>query len=342
MMEWDGRSKFLVVRLSAIGDCIETLPLVCAIHEAFPGAEVDWVVDCGAEQILRMHRGVRRVRRVPKGFLKRPKLLMQLRRELRSEGYGVVIDPQGLFKSGVLAWLTGAKCRIGFGPPQARERAWWFYHHAVAPKATHLVDRQLELLGPLGVTVERGRFDLQARPEDMVWLRGWLGEVGLEERGYVLLNPGAGWASRRWPPERFGELGRRLGSESGIRSVVLWGGRDEGEVAERIAGMLPDSILVAPDTNLCQLAAMIQGSRLMVTGDTGPMHLAAALGVSTVSMFGTTRAEYSGPYGENHIRLQKRYQSGTSRQRRSEGNEAMCEISVDEVLKACRGMLTQG
>ena len=326
--------RFLMVRLSAIGDCVETMPLLTAIAARWPRAEIDWVVDCGASQLLEKHPLLRRVFRLPKKFLQKPSLVLGLRREFRSNHYDVAIDPQGLLKSAIVTWISGAKLRIGFAPPQSREQAWRFYHHRVSPTSVHLVDRQLELLGPLGIPLAPGNFGFQPPPESFIPIDAWLAAQQLSNRPFILLNPGAGWASRRWPPDRFASVAATLATKYQIPSVVLWAGDAELGMAEQICQTGGDRCLLAPKTSLLELAALIGRSRLLITGDTGPMHIAAAIGTPTLSLFGTTRAEYSGPYGPHHLRLQKRFQEGSSRERRRDNNDAMQEIEVQDVLNA--------
>jgi heptosyltransferase-1 len=325
--------RVLISRLSAIGDCLQTLPLVHAIKEHWPTAHITWIVDCGVASILETQPMIDQIVRLPKGFLKRPGALWRLRQSLRCQPFDISFDPQGLFKSALLGWLSGAACQVGFASPQAREQAWRFYHHRITPVATHLVDRHLELLKPWGVrpTATFAWYEPAAVAADG---EHWLAEAGLERQQYFVINPGAGWASRRWSMERYGEVIGELYQRYQQPTVVLWGNQAERAMAEQIVAAQPRGAQLAPDTSLMQLSAIIRRSRLYLGSDAGPTHLAAAVGTPCVAMFGTTRGEYSGPYGKQHRCLQKRLDEGSSRYRRHTGNAAMLEIQVADVLQA--------
>jgi heptosyltransferase I len=335
--------RILMTRLSAIGDCIETLPLAKAIKDAWPKAEILWVVDCGVSTLLEHQPHIDQVIRVRKGFLKRPSELWSLVSQLRSKQFDYSIDPQGLFKSAVLAWLSGAKQRIGFAAGQARERAWWFYTHRVQPKATHLVDRQLELLQGLSIT---------SRPPSQSAEFGWrepdsvepsvqsiLGQLQIAEDRFAIINAGAGWASRRWPLERYALVAKHLWSQHGLPSLAIWGNDSEKEMAQSIYQQSPESVVMAPQTSLWELAGLMARGRIFVGSDCGPMHLAAATGTPCVALFGATRSEYSGAYGKQHRLLQKRFEAGSATHRRKASNEAMLEIQVSDVVSACDEIL---
>ncbi len=191
---------FLITRLSAVGDCMVTLPLAVAIKDHWPASRLTWVVDCGASQLLETHPAIDRLIRVRKGFLKRPRELARLVSQLRSTPIDFSIDPQGLFKSAVLGWLAGARCRIGFNSDQSREFAWRFYHDAVEPTAAHLVERQLELLEPLGVFDSKIRFGWIESDSIANYAQQTLRDRDLEEGSFAIINPGAGWESKRLAP----------------------------------------------------------------------------------------------------------------------------------------------
>ena len=153
--------RILIVRLSAIGDAIQTMPVACALRERFPDAFLAWAVETRAAALLRGHEALDELIELPRGWLKSPGGVWRLRRRLHDLQFDTTIDVQSLTKSAVLAWLSGAKRRIGFGNPGGRELSKWFNNQRVDPKATHVVDRYLELLRPLGSS--RRRFDSKCR-----------------------------------------------------------------------------------------------------------------------------------------------------------------------------------
>ncbi len=166
-----------------------------------------------------------------------------------------------------------------------------------------------------------------------------LRSLGLKPKKFIVINSGAGWYSRRWPLERYSEIASKLFAEFGIRSLLLWGGKQEEEWANTIREQALDATIMPPSTSLMEMSGFIKRACLYLGSDTGPMHMSAAVQTPCVAMFGTTRAEYSGPYGNIHHRLQKRFDGGSSKHRRHTDNAAMCEITTDEVLDACRSVL---
>ncbi len=329
--------NILITRLSAIGDCMETLPVAMAIKDRWPESHLTWIVDCGVDSMLKHHPAIDEVIRLRKGFLSRPRELWRLRHQLRSCKFDISIDPQGLIKSGILGWLAGAKKRIGFGAGQAREHAWWFYNEVIKPTSTHLVDRQLELLGPLGIESPRIDFGWSEPKSIGLEAEGILGSLGLDRDGYAVINPGASWASKRWPADRYSRVAQKLYESIGLRSLVVWGNADERELAESIIKSAPMAACLAPNTSLMVLAGLLKRSRMYIGSDTGPMHMAVSFGTPCVALFGTSRAEYCGPYGSMHRPLQKRYDAGSSKYRRNTTNAAMLEITVQDVIKQCLG-----
>lgn len=323
-------SRVLICRLSAIGDCIETWPVVTALKRFAPECEIHWVVDCGVDSLLREHNSVDHVIRLPKGWLKRPSLLWQVRSQLRSHVFDVAIDPQGLSKSALIGWLSGARRRIGFAPPVSKEISPWLYTETIAPQRTHLVDKQLELLTPLGIRAEKVDFGYEVSPTARTWWQQTKLQMGLA-RSFVAINAGAGWDSRIWDLTRYGEVAQHLHTQ-GVTPLILWGGEREADMARAIIEHSGGVAKMAPDTSLSKLAAVLADSRFYVGSESGPMHLAAALGTLCVSLHGPTLAERSGPYGRQHLSIQREYNPNA---RKTAGNEAMLKISVSDVNEQC-------
>ncbi len=330
--------KILITRLSAIGDCLETLPLANAIKQKWPKSEITWLVDCGVDSILRTQPSIDNVIRVPKGFLSQPKTLWKLSSQLRQMHFDFSIDPQGLLKSAVIGWLSGAKYRIGFAKGQAREHAWHFYHVRVEPSSIHLVDRHLELLEPLGIVlpeVDFGWYEPQDISQQSEFI---LRELGWADLDYYVVNPGAGWASRLWSVDRYRTLTQQIYDTYHLKCMVLWGNEEENKLANAIVSGNHEFTQIAPPTSLMLMSGLIRRARFFVGSDSGPMHMAASVGTPCVAMFGTTRAEYSGPYGTIHQKIQKRFDEGSSTHRRQTTNSAMMEIEVDDVMQAIQSL----
>src|SRR5262245_30074110 len=222
-----GEPRVLIARLSAVGDCVQTMPLVCAVRERWPEAHITWVVEKGAAPLVEANDAVDRVMVLPKRFARSLGTLRWLRRNLRQERMDVSLDPQGLTKSGLVAWLSGARRRIGFARPAARELNPWLQSEWVMSRAAQRVDRYLELLRPLGMERPGVRVGISIPPAAERVAEEMAGRAELQG-GYAAINPGAGWDSKRWPVERFAEVARHLGLH-GMRCVVTWGGELERE-----------------------------------------------------------------------------------------------------------------
>ncbi len=337
-MELSDRPRILICRMSAIGDTILTLPLLCAIRDRFPGAHISWVVEKRAAPVVAGHQDLDQLIVLERLWFRSPSKLLDARRQLQDAGPKISIDPQSNFKTSLAAWLSGAKTRIGFGGRHAREFSSLLNNQRVRPAATHLVDRSLELLRPLGIDRPPVRFRLPIPGDAREAVGKFIRDAQLGG-GYVVINPGAGWDSRLWPASRYAEVSKHLAGEFGMTSVVAWAGQRELAWAEQIVAGADGHALLAPRTDLMELAALMESAALYIGSDTGPMHMAVAVDTPVVCLHGTTCPAESGPYGPGHIAIQERYDGGSSRQRRKAGNEAMRLITVERVVEACAMIL---
>jgi len=331
--------RILIVRLSAIGDVIHGLPVLCALREALPEAFLGWVVEGRAGDLLDGHPALDALVRVPRGWLKSPRQVWRLRRRLHELRFDTTIDLQCLTKSAIAAWLSGARRRIGKGGSDGRELSRWFHNELVVCGGSHVIEHYLDLLKPLGINSPVVRFDLPERDEDGRMADEFLHTSGLTAGRFVLMNPGAGWPSKIWPAERYGELAHHLAKAHGLASVAAWGVPSELPLAERIVAASGSHARLAPPTSMTEFAALCRRAALFVGSDTGPMHLAVAVGVPTISLHGPSRADWCGAYGPENIRLQVRYEAGSAFERRQANDSAMRAIDVALVANACDRLL---
>jgi heptosyltransferase-1 len=333
--------RILIVRLSAIGDVLHGLPVLSALREALPQAYLAWVVEGRPSELLRNHPALDEIISVPRGWLKKPSAVWNLRRRLRELRFDIAIDLQGLTKSAAAAWLSGAPRRIGFAGQDGREISRWFNNELVLPSVTHVVDRNLELLRAIAIEPRKVVFGLQGDPSARDAARSMLEDARLDGR-IVLINPGAGWPSKLWPSERYAAVAHELGKRHAVGSLVVWAGEQEHRWAQQIVAGSGGFARIAPPTSLSELAALTERAALFLGSDTGPMHLAAAVGTPCVALFGPSPGERNGPYGPGHIVLQKMRLNGSSRARRTASDEAMRAITVDDVSTACAQLLARG
>lgn len=305
-----------IVKLSSLGDVVHALPVAATLRAAFPAARLTWVVEQRESAILRGHpaldavvsvdtRAWRRARGA-RGLAAAARAIAALRRRLRAGCFDVALDVQGLIKSGVICALTGAPRRLGFARARCREPLSTLFttERVLPPPGTrHVVDQYLALLAPLGAPPVR-EFRLPADAAAEAAVDDFFAAAGLKPRDrLVVLNAGAARADKRWPADRFAALAARLAG-AGARVLVVWGPSEE-PAARTIAAAIPrGGGTLAPPTDLYGLIAVLRRASVVVAADTGPLHLAAALGTPCVGLYGPTAAARNGPYGEGHRALQ--------------------------------------
>jgi lipopolysaccharide heptosyltransferase I len=295
--------RLLVIRLSAFGDVIHTIPAVVALREALPQTEIAWAVEPAYAELVEIVAGVKAIR----VSLKRWSLsrIAAARRDVRK--FDTAIDFQGLIKSALIARVSGAAKRYGFARDVIREKpaAWFVNRHANIDRSKHVVEWNMELARTFAPAIARvPEVDFTPFAKDAS------GELARFANRIVLL-PGAGKLGKQWPVERFAELATRIGSDA----LVVWGPGEEG-LARAIGAE------VAPATNFRQLAFVLRHARLVVGADTGPLHLAAALGTPLAGLYGPTDPARNGPYGQLD-RVVSTFATTRS----------MHDIAVDDVLR---------
>ena len=337
--------RFLLVRLGALGDIVHAIPVAAALRKAFPAARIDWLVSAKHRELLDLVPVIDRrlvINDRPShagGRQADGSSLWQAIRLLRRASYDVAIDLQGLLKSAVLSRASGARRVVGFAPSYLRERlARLFYTHVYDPgcsglydprETRHVVEINLGLLRPLGITAEAAEFPIERIDSPVAR------ELGAAAGGrYALLNPGAAWPNKRWPPSRLGAIAARLRERHGLRSIVLWGPGEEA-LAQEVASTSAGAALLSPRTTIADLVAIVRGAAVMLSGDTGPTHVAAAVGTPIVGLYGPTRAQRNGPWAAADITISRESICQCHHLRRCR-LETMClmDIQVDEVASA--------
>ena len=334
-------NRFLIVRLGALGDIVHAIPVAAALRRSFPDARIDWLVGAKHRELLDL------VPVIDRRLVFQDSSFVSAIRELRSARYDVTFDVQGLIKSAALARSSGAPRVVGFSASYARERlARAFYTDAHDPgrgatydrrETRHIVEINLGLLQTIGLTVARPEFPIEQ--VDSAAARQLAAQFGGR---YALLNPGAAWPNKRWPPARFAAVARALGERHGLPSAVLWG-PGEQPLAEEIVAASAGAAALAPKTTIADLVAVARGASLMVSGDTGPAHVASALGVPIVGIYGPTRPSRNGPLSVSDVTVTRDATCECHHLRRCT-RDRMCleEIAVDEVIDAVDRRLGRG
>jgi lipopolysaccharide heptosyltransferase I len=287
--------RFLIVRLGALGDIIHAVPAVAALRRSFPRARIDWLYDRRHKEMLDL------VSCIDRGIaidLTSPPDLIRTVRQLRRIRYDAALDLQGLLKSAVLARLSGARRVIGFGRQHLREElARAFYTETSGPAASanpHIIQKNLSLLASLGVAATSVDFAL-ATPHSGVVLEVRR-RLGIQaDAPFAVLNPGAAWPNKRWPASSFGEVAAALRDRHGLRSLVIWGPGEES-IARAIVAASLGAAEVSTRTSIGELLQIVKAATVMVSGDTGPLHLAAASATPIVGIYGPTNPARNGPW----------------------------------------------
>lgn len=332
----DGAPRFLIVKISAMGDIVNAFPVARAIKREIPGAAVDWIVGDAYTELVRLCPdvdGLIPFRRRDWGRWWRPKSAAEALafvQRTRKRRYDAVIDLQGLLRSGVVTWLSRAPVKAGFG--YAREGASLFYNWKVTSPgpSAHAVDRYMGALAALGMKNGGAGCGIVIPRDAAEWAR-----ESLPREPYIALNPNTRWKTKRWPLERFGLLARELEKKKGLRPVIVGAAEDEKrcQAVARAAGA--GAVNIAGRAGFSRLAAALGGAKAVFTNDSGPMHLAAAMGTPVVALFGPTNPARTGPYGPNAAVVRAELACSPCYKRRCpESMECMTKIAVPDVIAA--------
>jgi heptosyltransferase-1 len=347
-----GMERILVVRLSAMGDIIHTLPAAQALRGTFPHAMIGWLIEERWAELLcapgTPPRGPRSGHRPladwvhivslnkwKKSLLAIPTLeqIARVWNDVRSAHYDVAVDLQGAIRSAVLARFSGAPVVYGAADPRESPASLW-YRRRVVTRGRHVVEQNLSIVEAVA--------QQKLNPTPVQLPRDFAAEHRIDQRlaaagagPFAILNPGAGWGAKRWPAERYGQVAQSLAAQ-GLHSILNYGPGEEN--LARAAEGAGAGAATPLQSSLSELIALTRRARLFIGGDTGPMHLAAALQVPVVAIFGPTDPARNGPYGTPSIVL-RNPGSPTTHARRPQPDEGMLEIGVDAVVNAARRLL---
>ncbi len=335
------RPRILIVRLSAIGDTIHSLPLAAALRQAYPNAYIGWLVEKPSAALIDNNPLLDWHHVLPKGWLKSLSRVRALAGTLRAERFDIAFDIQGLTKSAVAARLSGAATRIGFTRGEARELAPLLDNRLVKPHSRHAVDMTLSLLRGLGLSPPaRGEFVFPQPGDDDLIAVDRVATADRYRDGFVLMGPWGSFPAKLWPLDRFRDVAVRLRTETGLRSLMLGHGDAERSRVEELAAAAPDALASAPDVSLTGVVELARRARLFVGCDSFPMHAAAAVGCPTLGLFAVTDPDRLGPYGPTGRSL---YDSlvlpKSTRERRKLDDGIIKRLAVDPVVRVCLEML---
>jgi heptosyltransferase I len=337
-------TRIALIKPSALGDVIHALPVLSALRQRYPDAHIAWVINRNYQQLLHGHpdldatipfdRGASRV-----GLRRAARNYVEFFHGLRQHRFDLVIDLQGLFRSALMVAATGAARRVGLA--SAREGARWFYTDAIAlpnPKTMHAVDRYWLVAEALGAGKASKQFHVPLADAELMWSRRFLADC---PRPWLFIGVGSRWVTKRWPPAHFAELAKKAQDAFG-GTVLFVGGRDEAPLARAANAKLPGLVLdLTGQTSVSRLAALLAQADVMVANDTGPLHLAAALGRPVLAPYTCTKVSRSGPYGNLSRAVESRVWCQGSYLKRCSRLECMSELTPDRLWPLLEEQLQQ-
>jgi lipopolysaccharide heptosyltransferase I len=363
--------KILLIKLSAVGDVVHTIPVAHKLRRRYPQARLDWLVSSPVAELLHDHPAIDNVVEFVRDEWRTPWRLapfassVRLAATLRATGYDLVLDLQGQLRSGAFALATGAPIRIGFDRPRAtvwdasprtfpketrrhawqgsREGSWLAYTYRI-PVPTldrHAVDRYLSVGSLLGLDDGPADFSFPIPLEATKRIDALLDYYNAADKKLAVLAPGTIWETKEWRSEGFAEVARYF-LQKGFAVALIGTGR-ERPLCEKVAELAPGAINLAGETTLTELAALIRHSTISVTNDSGPMHLAVALGRPVVSIFGPTDPIWVGPYGRADAVLQTKIGCSPCYLRQlsrcQHAHACMQDLSADAVIERVERVL---
>jgi heptosyltransferase I len=355
-LQTQSKFRLLVVRLGAMGDILHALPAVTALRKAHPGWHIDWVVEPAWAPLLTAESGVVRGPRQPlvdgiypapvKVWARNPlgpktfREIVALRKALRATGYDAVLDFQGAVRSALIGRLPGCRRVIGEAVPR-EPAAKWLFTERVETRGVHVIEQDVEVaVAVAGDVLEPVLPLLPVDPDAEGWCDRLLGSNA--NQSIALLNPGAGWGAKRWPVERYAAVAAGL-ARCGLR-VFVNAGPGEESLAEAIktqsSQMQSNGVAQPVRCTLGELIALTRRAALVIAGDTGPLHLACALGKPVVGIFGPTDPARNGPFG-SLFRVLRHAESRRDHTRREEPEAGLLTITPEDVLKAADELLDQ-
>jgi 3-deoxy-D-manno-octulosonic-acid transferase/heptosyltransferase-1 len=341
--------NILIVKLSAIGDVIHTLPSLAALRRLYPEAHITWVVEEAAAELINNHPCLNEVivsrrkswaKDLQNGQIRRPlREIKSFLTALHKRPYDLVIDFHGLLKSSIIVLLSGGKRKLGYDSLQ--ELSSLFYNEKISEDMNkHAVDRYLDFPRYLGASINNVEFTLPLTPETEATGQLLLDQCGLENKKFIAINPVAYWETKLWDDNKFAKLADLIAANLNIK-VVFTG--SEKESIEKIIGLTKsETVNLAGKTSLLDLACLYKQAMMVITTDSGPMHLAAAVGTPVIALFGPTDPVRTGPYGKGHTIIKTDLACSPCFLKKCPTKKCMQDISPEQVLEVIEQKIQGG
>jgi lipopolysaccharide heptosyltransferase I len=335
-----------IFQLNSIGDVIHALPVAHLLKERFPSARITWIAEKGISPLLNHHPAVGQLLLVDtKKWRKRIfspaawKEMYSFLRYLRAQEFDLALDFQGTFKSAMLARFSGASRRIGMARSDRAEKWSSLFLNEFSlgtAKKKHIIEKNLALLESVGIRSENSPLHFHIHPEEeaVQYVEQELKKLEIED--FVLINPGGGWVTKLWDEDKFAQLIDMIYNDLHIPSLIVWG-PGERHLADKVARKCITPAMISFSTNLSELIALTSKSRLMVSSDSGPLHLASALGIPVVGLYGPTDPLRNGPWNPHDSACTINYQCSPCYLRVCPiGIQCMKKLEVPQVLDSVK------
>jgi len=351
-LDRDRPVNILIVKLSAIGDVVHALPFLEVLKNGFPEARIDWLVEESASRIIEGHPAIGRViisrRKSWQDQMRKVRNLFPVMgeaarflKDVRSREYDLIIDLQGLLKSGILVGLSKGKRKVGMSG--SREGASLFLNEwpIRVDYDQHAIDRYLKVAESLGCGPVKWDGHIPISAPDRRLIDQILVSSGMDKKPFVAINPIARWRTKLWRPERFAILADRIIDEMECEVVFTGSNLDEQIIGDITGVMKTGALNLAGQTNLKELAYFYSRCKLLITTDTGPMHMAVSMGCPVVALFGPTAPWRTGPYGKGHKVIRADVECSPCLKKRCDHMKCMDDITVEKVFEGVRELITE-
>jgi heptosyltransferase I len=332
-----------IIKLGSIGDVIHTLPVSYILRNNFPNSRIDWIIEKKSLEILKGNTYIDNIIVIDTKSMRQNlfnfdniKSIKKLLRYFSNINYDIVFDFQGLSKSGLIAYLTGSKKKVGFNPSDCREWLNPFFMDVKAPKVqdkTHVVDKNLNLLKFIGINTYPVNFPLTIHNEDEIPIDNFFKEHNITSNDFIVaIDPSAGWKTKCIDLSLLAKVCDYLELSWSCKVILIWG-PGEYDKANKIREESFSKPEILCKTTLKSLAAFLKKCNLMISPDTGPLHLAAALGVRCIGIFGPTCPYKNGPYGEDNLVVSKFVDCAPCYKRKCDDIKCINSIKFDDITE---------
>lgn len=345
--------NILIIKLSSIGDVVHALPFLEVIRQCYPDSKIDWLIEEEASQVITGHPAINRIivsgrKRWqkdilnPSKFIKTSSAAIRFYKDLRTSSYDVVIDLQGLFRSGVLAAISKGKRKVGMSG--SREGASFFLKEPPVSVSyeQHAIDRYLKVASYLGCNTENFKGEIPVSEQDEISINDLLGSQK-DNKNIIAVNPMAKWKTKLWEEDKFAKLASML-LKNLTCCIIFTGSKHDVPVIDRIINKMDikdKAVNLAGKTSLKELACLYSKCSVLVCTDTGPMHIASAMGCRVVALFGPTSPLRTGPYGKGHKVIRSNMDCSPCLKKECDNTACMKNISAEEVFDAVNSLICQ-